>query len=118
MYKLWSPGTVVVAGGFDRASALKVAEETEQLVAFGRPFLANVSALSLWLSSLTSSRETCMLTRGPRCTQPDLVFRLRENIPLTPDEEDSYYLPMDARGYTTYPFSEQWLKQHGEKAQL
>ena len=46
------------------------------------------------------------------------MFRLRENIPLTPDEEDSYYLPMDARGYTTYPFSEQWLKQHGEKAQL
>ena len=47
MYKLWTPGTVVVAGGFDRESALKVAEETEQLVAFGRPFLANVSVFPL-----------------------------------------------------------------------
>ena len=47
VYKLWTPGTVVVAGGFDRESALKVAEETEQLVAFGRPFLANVSVSPL-----------------------------------------------------------------------
>ncbi|RPD60828.1 NADH:flavin oxidoreductase/NADH oxidase [Lentinus tigrinus ALCF2SS1-6] len=82
IYKLWSPRTVITTGAYDRESALKVAEETDQLVGFGRPFLAN----------------------------PDLVYRLRENIPLNAPQEDTFYLPMNERGYTTYPFSEQFLK--------
>ncbi|RPD77002.1 NADH:flavin oxidoreductase/NADH oxidase [Lentinus tigrinus ALCF2SS1-7] len=82
IYKLWSPRTVVTAGSYVRESAIKVAEETNQLVGFGRPFIAN----------------------------PDLVYRLRENIPLNEPQEDTFYLPMSERGYTTYPFSEQFLK--------
>ncbi|RPD60830.1 NADH:flavin oxidoreductase/NADH oxidase [Lentinus tigrinus ALCF2SS1-6] len=82
IYKLWAPRTVITTGAYDRESALKVAEETDQLVGFGRPFLAN----------------------------PDLVYRLRENIPLNAPQEDTFYLPMNERGYTTYPFSEQFLK--------
>ncbi|RPD76979.1 NADH:flavin oxidoreductase/NADH oxidase [Lentinus tigrinus ALCF2SS1-7] len=72
-YKLWSSRTVITTGAYDRESALKVAEETDQFVSFGRPFLAN----------------------------PDLVYRLRENIPLNAPQEDTFYLPMNERGYTT-----------------
>ncbi|TFK92882.1 NADH:flavin oxidoreductase/NADH oxidase [Polyporus arcularius HHB13444] len=82
IYKLWSPRMVITTGGYERDSAIKVAEETNQLIGFGRAFLAN----------------------------PDLVYRLRENIPLNEPQLDTFYLPMNERGYTTYPFSEQFLK--------
>ncbi|KAI0696399.1 NADH:flavin oxidoreductase/NADH oxidase [Cerioporus squamosus] len=82
IYKLWSPRPLISTGGYDRDSAIKTAEETDQLIGFGRSFLAN----------------------------PDLVYRLRENIPLNEPEQDTFYLPMNERGYTTYPFSEQFLK--------
>ncbi len=42
--------------------------------------------------------------------QPDLPFRLQHNIKLNDPEYDSFYLPMAAKGYTTYPFSEEFLK--------
>ena len=41
--------------------------------------------------------------------QPDLPFRLRENIPLNELDEGSLYTPLEAKGYTTYPFSKQFL---------
>ncbi|KAI0642049.1 NADH:flavin oxidoreductase/NADH oxidase [Trametes meyenii] len=80
--KLWAPRPVITTGGYDRASAIKVAEETGQLVGFGSSFLAN----------------------------PDLPFRLRHDIPLNPPEFETFFTPQIEKGYTTYPFSEEFLK--------
>ncbi|KAI0752143.1 NADH:flavin oxidoreductase/NADH oxidase [Fomes fomentarius] len=82
IYKLWAPRPVITTGGYDRESGIKVAEETGQLVGYGRAFLAN----------------------------PDLPFRLREDLPLNAPEEATIYLPQSERGYTTYPFSNKFLE--------
>ncbi|KAI8993862.1 NADH:flavin oxidoreductase/NADH oxidase [Trametes punicea] len=84
IYELWAPRPVISTGGYDRESGIKTAEETGQLIGYGRAFLAN----------------------------PDLPFRLRENIPLNPPQYDTFYTPMSAEGYTTYPFSEEFLKKY------
>ena len=47
IYKLWHPRPVITTGGYDRESGLKVAEETGQIIGYGRPFLANVSTTFL-----------------------------------------------------------------------
>ena len=68
-------GPLIMAGGFDRASAEAIlADRMADLVAFGRPFLAN----------------------------PDLVRRLREEHPLNPPQMSSFYTPGE-KGYTDYP---------------
>ncbi len=36
---------MITTGGYDRESGLKVAEETGQLIGYGRAFLSNVSLL-------------------------------------------------------------------------
>ncbi|PIL25972.1 hypothetical protein GSI_11726 [Ganoderma sinense ZZ0214-1] len=82
IYKLWAPRRVITTGGYDRKSGLETAEETGQLVGYGRAFLAN----------------------------PDLPFRLQKDIPLNAVEEDTVYRPEAEQGYTTYPFSEEFLK--------
>ncbi|KAH9851129.1 NADH:flavin oxidoreductase/NADH oxidase [Lenzites betulinus] len=82
IYKLWTPRPVITTGGYDRESGLKVAEETGQIIGYGRPFLAN----------------------------PDLPFRLQKDIKLNDPEYDTFYLPVTEKGYTTYPFSEEFLK--------
>ncbi|KAH9940723.1 NADH:flavin oxidoreductase/NADH oxidase [Epithele typhae] len=63
---LWSPRPLVSTGGYDRTGGVKTAEETGQLIGYGRPFVAN----------------------------PDLP----------------------AEGYTTYPFSEEFVKAEQAKA--
>jgi N-ethylmaleimide reductase len=68
-------GTLILSGGYDRARAeADLAAGRGELVAFGRPFIAN----------------------------PDLVRRLRENLPLATPDSSSFYLPGPA-GYTDYP---------------
>ncbi|GAO56911.1 NADH:flavin oxidoreductases of old yellow enzyme family [Novosphingobium sp. MD-1] len=69
-------GTMIAAGGFDRAGAEAVLEAGDaDAVAFGRAFIAN----------------------------PDLPDRLRLGLPLTPYDRATFY-GGDARGYTDYPF--------------
>ncbi|KAF7322069.1 FMN-linked oxidoreductase [Mycena kentingensis (nom. inval.)] len=72
---------IVCAGGFTRESAMKLAEERpkNQLVAFGRTFIAN----------------------------PDLPRRLKENIPLNPYDRATFYLRGETgpTGYTDQPFA-------------
>jgi N-ethylmaleimide reductase len=69
-------GTIIAAGGFDRRSAEAIiADDTADLVAFGRHFISN----------------------------PDLPERLRRNLPLTPYDRATFY-GRDHRGYTDYPF--------------
>ena len=68
-------GPFILAGGFDGASAeAALAANQADLIAFGRPFLAN----------------------------PDLVERLRTNAALNAPDMSTFYTP-GAKGYTDYP---------------
>jgi N-ethylmaleimide reductase len=64
----------MVNNGYDRALADSALESGADLVAFGRPFIAN----------------------------PDLVRRLREGAPLNVDDRSTWY-GGGAKGYTDYP---------------
>ncbi len=70
--------TIIASGGFsDKEKANLVIEEGKgDLVAFGKTFLAN----------------------------PDLVYRLENNIPLNQPDFDTFYTPGE-KGYTDYPFA-------------
>ncbi|KAI1789458.1 NADH:flavin oxidoreductase/NADH oxidase [Ganoderma leucocontextum] len=85
IHKLWAPRLVITTGGYKRESGLKVAEETGQLVGYGSLFLAN----------------------------PDLPFRLRENLSLNMPDPSTFYARLSVKGYTDYPFSEEFLKSQG-----
>jgi N-ethylmaleimide reductase len=68
-------GLFILAGGFDATSAENALAETRaDLIAFGRPFLAN----------------------------PDLVERMRVGAPLNNPDMATFYLP-GPKGYTDYP---------------
>jgi N-ethylmaleimide reductase len=68
-------GAFILAGGFDRDTAEKALQERRaDLIAFGRPFLAN----------------------------PDLVTRFRTSAPLNAPDMTTFYVP-GAKGYTDYP---------------
>lgn len=68
-------GLFILSGGFDHASAEQaLLDKRGDLIAFGRPFLAN----------------------------PDLVARMRKDAPLNVPDESTFYVP-GAKGYTDYP---------------
>jgi N-ethylmaleimide reductase len=68
-------GLFILSGGFDHASAEQaLLDKRGDLIAFGRPFLAN----------------------------PDLVARIRQDAPLNAPIEATFYVP-GAKGYTDYP---------------
>lgn len=78
-------GTLIAAGGFDKAHAEQAIASGEiDLVAFGRPFIAN----------------------------PDLVDRLRHDWPLNEADRDTFYGLLGERGYTDYPT---WQQQQEAK---
>lgn len=67
-------GLFILSGGFDRARAEEaLLDQRGDLIAFGRPFLAN----------------------------PDLVTRLRKDAPLNVPDMPTFYVP-GAKGYTDY----------------
>jgi N-ethylmaleimide reductase len=69
-------GVFILSGGFNHASAEQaLVEKRGDLIAFGRPFLAN----------------------------PDLVERLRTDSPMNVPDTATFYVP-GAKGYTDYPF--------------
>ena len=68
-------GLFILSGGFDHASAEQaLLDKRGDLIAFGRPFLAN----------------------------PDLVARMRKDSPLNAPDMATFYVP-GAKGYTDYP---------------
>lgn len=86
----WDGLPVIIAGG------LKTLEDVKELVneqykdkdvvaAFGRYFIST----------------------------PDLVFRLREGIPFTPYNRDTFYLPKSPKGYIDLPFSKEFEAKFG-----
>ncbi|KAJ5786290.1 uncharacterized protein N7503_011502 [Penicillium pulvis] len=74
-------GPIMVAGGYKPDSAREAVDrlykDYDVLIAFGRPYIAN----------------------------PDLPFRVKSNIPLTPYDRDMFYRPKDPVGYIDYEFS-------------
>ena len=70
-------GPIIRSGGLDKekAEAALLNDEAE-LVAFGRSLLAN----------------------------PDLVYRMKNNLPLQDPDPDTFYTP-GKKGYTDYPFA-------------
>lgn len=76
---LGEEGVFLSCGEHTPESAFKHAEEYGDVVVFGRTFTSN----------------------------PDLVRRIRENIPLAPVDANVFYNKMEARGYVDYPFAEQ-----------
>ncbi|KIK68707.1 hypothetical protein GYMLUDRAFT_153811 [Collybiopsis luxurians FD-317 M1] len=79
--EIWAPKPLIVAGGFDRDSAIERADSTGDLIAFGRKYISN----------------------------PDLPQRLLKDLPLTPYDRSTFYLTGDAsgRGYTDWPFADE-----------
>lgn len=70
-------GTLIAAGGFDRESAEAALEAGElDLIAFGRPFIAN----------------------------PDLVERMKNSWPLATPDRETFYGNSGEKGYVDYPF--------------
>ena len=68
-------GLFILSGGFDHDRAEQaLLEQRGDLIAFGRPFLAN----------------------------PDLVARMRIDAPLNAPDMATFYTP-GAKGYTDYP---------------
>jgi N-ethylmaleimide reductase len=69
-------GLVIVNGGYSRESIEATLDaDRADLVALGVPFISN----------------------------PDLVHRLKHNLPLNPPVPETFYAP-DDKGYTDYPF--------------
>jgi len=75
---------VFIAGGFRQDSAKKEVDEEykdrDVAIVFGRYFISN----------------------------PDLVFRVKEGIPFTQYDRDTFYNKTEVRGYTDWPFSKEW----------
>ena len=70
-------GTLIAAGGFDRESAEAALASGElDLVAFGRPFIAN----------------------------PDLVERMKNGWPIAVPDRSTFYGNSGEKGYVDYPF--------------
>jgi 2,4-dienoyl-CoA reductase-like NADH-dependent reductase (Old Yellow Enzyme family) len=83
--KAWGKTSpLLIAGAFTPDSAKELIDEThkdsEVAVVFGRYFLAN----------------------------PDLPFRIKKGLELSPYNRDTFYNAEDPVGYIDYPFSQQW----------
>ena len=89
----------ISAGGYTRETAIEDADKKGDLIAFGRPFLANVGALP---RDYKHQDPEYVL-------QPDLPFRLKNNLPLNSGNRATYYLYGNTSplGYTDYPTYEE-----------
>ncbi len=74
---------VIVTGAYDLEGAGPAVDqeyaEWDVIVGYGRPFISN----------------------------PDLVFRIKNQIPFTEYNRKTFYVPKSTAGYIDYPFSEQ-----------
>jgi NADPH2 dehydrogenase len=87
MVKAWSnTSPVLVAGGFTPETARQAVDEKykdyDVVIVFGRYFVTN----------------------------PDLVYRVREGLPLVGYDRSVFYTPKQAKGYIDYPLSQQYLQ--------
>ncbi|KAJ7447167.1 hypothetical protein FB451DRAFT_1054572 [Mycena latifolia] len=84
--EIWGARPLISAGGYTRETAVAVAEGKGDLIAFGRPYIAN----------------------------PDLPYRLLHGIALAVGNRALYYAPGSAnpKGYTDYPFAPASVEAH------
>ncbi|KAI8711928.1 Oxidored-FMN domain-containing protein [Fusarium sp. LHS14.1] len=85
-FGIWgNQSPILVAGGFNSESARKAVDQEYRdhntLVVFGRYFVST----------------------------PDLVFRIKEGIAMNRYDRSTFYTPVETKGYTDYPFSEEFL---------
>ncbi|KAL6880751.1 FMN-linked oxidoreductase [Trichoderma novae-zelandiae] len=75
---------VMVAGGYEPESSKKAVDEKykdyDVIIGIGRPYTSN----------------------------PDLPFRYKQEIPLTPFQRDTFFTPKLDKGFHDFPFSEQF----------
>ncbi|KAK5128751.1 hypothetical protein LTR85_000084 [Meristemomyces frigidus] len=88
LVKLWdNTSSVLLAGGFTTETAREAVDVTypeyDVCIIFGRYFVSN----------------------------PDLVFRVKESIPMLKYDRSVFYTPKLAKGYTDYSFSPEFLAQ-------
>ncbi|TFK94781.1 NADH:flavin oxidoreductase/NADH oxidase [Polyporus arcularius HHB13444] len=76
---IWLPRAFITAGRYYRKEAIERAEQTGELIAFGRLFISN----------------------------PDLPLRLRKNLHLEKWDHDTYYTPEEPHGFIDYPFADE-----------
>lgn len=83
-YDLWN-GPLLVAGGYTPLEAQKLVDEDypekDIIVIFGRLFISN----------------------------PDLIFRVKEGLKLSPYNRETFYVMQSAVGYLDYPLSKEYL---------
>ncbi|KAI9898799.1 hypothetical protein N3K66_007159 [Trichothecium roseum] len=83
-------GPVILAGGYDKEKADGVLERhgdgNKVAIAFGRPFIPN----------------------------PDLPFRLMNEIPLVEPDRKTFYNAQSPVGYTDFAFSKAWEDKQGD----
>jgi NADPH2 dehydrogenase len=83
-YDLWN-GPLLVAGGYTPLEAQKLVDESypekDIIVIFGRFFISN----------------------------PDLIFRVKEGLKLSPYNRETFYALQSAVGYVDYPLSKEYL---------
>lgn len=83
---------VILTGGFTPESARQILDgkylDREIAIAFGRSFISN----------------------------PDLVFKIKNNVDLNLYQRDTFYKAMSPDGYVDYPFSSQWEVEHSTQA--
>ncbi|EIN03583.1 FMN-linked oxidoreductase [Punctularia strigosozonata HHB-11173 SS5] len=75
--EIWDGLPFISAGGYTRESAIERSEQSGELIAFGRHFIAN----------------------------PGLVERLRRNIPLNKYDRSGFFTVMSPVGYVDQPFA-------------
>ncbi|KAH8678548.1 putative N-ethylmaleimide reductase [Xylariales sp. PMI_506] len=86
-YDLWK-GPLLIAGGYTPEEARKLVDsdhpDKEIVVMFGRYFISN----------------------------PDLVFRIKEGLTLSPYDRETFYTQGSPAGYLDYPFSTEYRANH------
>jgi NADPH2 dehydrogenase len=92
-YDLWD-GPIVVAGGYTPESARKLVDEERPekdiVVAFGRSYIST----------------------------PDLPYRVKKRVALTPYDRSKFYLIETPEGYTDWPFSKEWEEEFGKAGKV
>ncbi|KAH7079856.1 hypothetical protein BKA63DRAFT_540928 [Paraphoma chrysanthemicola] len=88
-------GPVIIAGGFTPETARRAIDVTHRnrqnvAVAFGRYFIS----------------------------APDLPFRIKENIAPNPYDRSTFYTAESAKGYTDYPYSNEWVAKQRVPPQI
>ncbi|KAH9929569.1 NADH:flavin oxidoreductase/NADH oxidase [Epithele typhae] len=83
LHELWAPLPYISTGGYTRATALQAAEKEGVVIGMGQSFIPN----------------------------PDLPYRLMEDLPLAAGDPSTFYTGGGAEGYSEFPFSDKFVAE-------